>query len=180
MPVAAQTLYQRILGNKFDTLPETLRRFHGSATGGRGAGMLRVRRGRGLLSRIAGWMAGLPPQQDAARVELTVEVDGKQGEKWIRTFDSHRLSSTQSEENGLLIEHMFPLKLGFELTVSDDTITHNVRRCWLGAIPLPLSLAPRVATSTTATRDGWLLHVRVELPGVGELIQYDGEIRCAE
>jgi hypothetical protein len=180
MPDAAQTLYQRILGEKFHLLPATLRHFHGSPTGARGTGVLRVQRGNGLLSRIAGRIAGLPPQSNEARVQLVVEVDENRNERWIRIFDDHRLASIQSEENGMLIERMFPLKLGFDLLVNDDTIIHNLSRCWVGPIPLPLFLAPRVSTFTKATRDGWLLNVRVAIPVVGELIQYHGEIRCVE
>src|SRR4051794_344293 len=42
-------LYRRILGERFEALPEVLRRFHDAPGGGRARGSFRIERGRGWL-----------------------------------------------------------------------------------------------------------------------------------
>ena len=132
-------------------------------------------RGAGFVTGMIARLGGLPPSAEKAAVNLTVLVEGDR-ERWVRSFGSHELRTVQWERDGLLIEQFPMLRLGIELELRGDTIHHIVRRCWVGAIPMPLALAPQIETTAQGTPLGWRLHVRVALPLLGRLIEYEGEL----
>lgn len=173
----ARSLYRRILGDKLDLLPEALRSFHASTVPRRAEGIFRIERGRGLLARLIARIGGLPPNAEQVAVSLEVRPDGDR-ERWIRTFGNRPLASLQWEKSGLLVERLSPLTLGIELVPDATGLRYQVRKCWLGPIPVPRALAPKVATTTVGREDGWRLFVRVDLPFTGMLIKYEGDIRC--
>ena len=173
----AKSLYQRVLREKMSLLPEPMRAFHASVTGGRCEGTLRVRRGSNFIAHLAATLGGLPQESDATTVQLQVIPDANK-ERWVRKFGESTLSSIQWEENGLLIEQFPMMRFGLELVPEGTTLVHKLRRCWLGPLPLPLALAPRIATTATGIENGWRLSVRVSLPVIGRLIEYEGDIRC--
>ena len=154
-----------------------MRGFHSSAVGGVGEGTLRVLRGSGPITSFIGRLAGLPPSSDGTAVRLEVRPVGNR-ERWIRSFDRHTLATLQSERDGLLVEQFPIMRFGIEIVVDGDQMVHILRRCWVGPIPIPLWLAPRIDTTTKATPDGWRLYVSVALPLLGRIIEYEGNIRC--
>ena len=55
----------------------------------------------------------------------------------------------------------------------------HMARCWLrGGIPLPAALSPRVTAHTSDQEDGdeWWVSVRVDLPLLGMVTQYEGKV----
>jgi hypothetical protein len=136
-----------------------------------------VRRGDGPVTRMMGILGRLPPSADRAEVRLEVVAQGGR-ERWIRSFGKRKLTSLQWEENGLLVEQFPLMRFGFRIVREGDTLVHQLKRCWVGPLPIPLALAPRIFTTTKGSADGWRLTVRVEVPLLGRLIEYEGDIRC--
>jgi hypothetical protein len=171
----AMTLYQRVLGERFDTLHPTLQRFHGSPHGGRGVGCLRVTRAPGGVRWFLATLMRLPASSDAMPVTLKV-LPEKNGERWKRHFGHHRFVTLQTEHEGLLLETAWPLRIGFELVVDSHSLRFVTQQVWLLWLPLPRPLRPAVTVNVLAHDDGWFLGVHIRVPLLGELVRYEGDV----
>lgn len=176
-------IYARLLGPAWHDLDETLRRGRCGDSGVFGRGVFRVDRGGRLLGRVAGWLLGLPPAAERVAVELRVEPTAW-GERWERRFGSRPLVTTVREvAGGLLAERWGILEFHFRLTPLGGAMEHRQERAGLRLgrlwLPLPRWLAPRVWGREEPAGDGAAAHVlvRVEVPGVGELLRYEGRSR---
>ena len=167
-------LYQQMLGEAFEVLPPVLKRFHsvGSITA---RGVLRVTRGRGLLLGIIATVMRLPLSGE--QVPLFLQVDTRGGvEYWTRDFDKVRLQTTQWRQYGLLMETAGPMRFGFRLVGDDTGMRFEFVRGWLGLIPVPAFLCPRVEAVTTVQEEGWWVQVSINLPVLGRLMEYEGKV----
>jgi len=171
------TLYRRLLGETFQTLPPVLRDFHGLPGGGSARGIFCVTRGKGWLCRALADRMRLPPQGDIVALQLRVVVEGDQ-ERWVRRFDGVRFQTVQSARAGLLIETAGPLRFGFRVAAGPECLRFEQVRGWLYGLPLPHALMPRVMATATATarEASWAVDVGVELPLIGLLARYSGEM----
>lgn len=173
---ASLPLYHRILGDSFDALPVALRRFHSLPRGGTAHGTLRVTHGKGRLRSKLATVLRLPPEGDHVPLRLHVAVEGER-EHWQRDFGGVRLTTLQWAWRGLLVEGMGPLRWGFRLTACPGSLRFDRERAWLGALPLPAVLAPRItAIVTEAGPDSWNVTVRVAAPILGLLVAYEGKV----
>jgi Domain of unknown function (DUF4166) len=170
-----RSLYRRVLGEQFDRLPSSLHVFHDAVRGGRGTGRFELRRGSGVIARIAARLFRLPAEGSDVAVTLDVVVeDGC--ERWIRDFGGRRLESVQWEHAGFLVEKAGHLRLAFRLSADDAGLRFVSRRAWFFGVPLPRWLAPEVQATVVAHEEGWRTDVRVCLPGGSLLLGYSGTI----
>ena len=170
------SLYRRVLGPRFETLPMVLRQFHDSATGGRARGTFHVERGRGFLrNALASWL-GFPRAGANANVDLEVSVEGDR-ERWCRRFSHETVVSVQWEEGQVLIEQFGMSSFSSNLRISGDELIYEFRRAWLAGIPLPRWLSPRVEGVVKGEVDGWRVVTRVFAPVLGEILHYEGRVR---
>jgi hypothetical protein len=169
-----QTLYQRVLGDKFALLHPVLRRFHSCSRGG-GQGRFRVTHFPGRLRRLLARAMRLPAQGDGIAVELEVWPRGK-GEVWVRAFPGWRFVTLQTEGRGLLLERDGPVTFVFALDVVDGAMTFTTKEFRLLGVPLPSWAAPSVRAVETGGEGGWTVTVRMSLPFVGDLMEYHGEV----
>jgi Domain of unknown function (DUF4166) len=98
-----QALYRRVLGERFDTLPDVLKRFHGPADKSNARGVFRVTRGKGFLRNLVATMLRMPRAGDDVPVHLEV-IPLKDCEIWLRHFPGQTLKSVQWAREHLLIE----------------------------------------------------------------------------
>jgi hypothetical protein len=168
------TLYRRLLGDAFDTLPPVLRRFHAQEAGGSARLVFEVSHGNGGLSRAAAKIGRLPRPGAKVRGSLRVVVEGER-ERWIREVGGRRVETLQWRADGRLIEATGLLRLGFEVNGDADGLRFRSVRGWLGGLPLPPPLLPKVTASIVGREASWWVTVRVELPVLGLLMQYEGE-----
>jgi Domain of unknown function (DUF4166) len=171
--MSSMSLYQRVLGPRFEKLPEVLQRFHGSTTGGQARGTFLVERGKGWLRNAVASLFGFPKAGQDVSVRLEVIVEGDR-ERWFRHFPGGSLSSLQSADGGLLIESFGLGSFAFELVIDGSRLRHEFRRAWFAGIPLPRVVAPFVDGWVDAGDTGWLVVVHIVFPLLGEIVHYEG------
>src|SRR4029077_16791550 len=98
-----RSLYRRILGARFDSLPEVLRRFHDTPGGGRARGTLQVERAARRLRNALASRLGLPEPGTDVSIRLEVKDEGER-ERWIRHLQGRRLETVQWAQGDLLME----------------------------------------------------------------------------
>jgi Domain of unknown function (DUF4166) len=171
--MAARSLYRRILGARFDALPEVLRRFHDTPGGGRARGTLQVERAAGPLRNALASLLRLPEAGTDVSIRLEVEVEGDR-ERWVRHLQGRRLETVQWAQGDLLIESYGPTAFSSALVVEGSCLRYEFRRAWVIGILLPRRLAPLVDGRADAGDGGWRVAVRVAAPILGELVHYEG------
>ena len=155
------TLFQKLLGASFYSLPAEVRVLHGIRGRGLYAGRATIVRGRNPLARLCAAVAGLPPAREDVATTVAFETDAA-GETWRRDFGGHAMHSRLRRRGGQLVERLGPLQFRFALHVHDDALWWQAVGARLfGVLPLPVSLVRRRALPRG--RAGRSLH----LPGRG-------------
>ncbi|WP_190285695.1 DUF4166 domain-containing protein [Montanilutibacter psychrotolerans] len=173
----ASTLYQRVLGNRYDELAPGLRCLHERDGRHVYRGKVDIVRGDGLLSRLCAWVTRLPPR---GRGPIKVEIIAGDGrEQWTRRVGTHSMRSRLWEHDGLLCERLGLVTFGFRMAVANDPehgqfIDWRVARVRALGIPLPLSWFSGVH-AREYLRDGrYRFDVGASLPIAGRLVHYKG------
>lgn len=166
------SLYERLLGDDFQVLPESLRSFHRHPTTRKGT--LLVTRPRGRFRNFIADRMKLPPAGQA-KICVDVQVEGDK-EIWRRDFDGYALVTSQWQAGPLMIEEAGPMRFGLEVRQVGKGMTFRQKRAWFARVPLPPFAAPRVWADVVGEGDGWRVEVRVSVPILGQLVQYAGKI----
>lgn len=169
------TLYQRVLGERFDALHPVLRRFHSSETHIAGRGLFRVVHHPGWLRKLLLVVLRFPKAGEAIEVRLEVSPSAS-GERSVRSFAGRPLVTRQTAEGGLLMERVGPLCFGLAVEVVGGGLTFRTRRTWMLGVPLPTWFAPSVEADVVPNGEAWGVAVRLALPLVGRLLDYEGEV----
>jgi hypothetical protein len=173
------SVYRRLLGPALDSLPPTLRDFHDVETEWRGHGRFRITRGRGRLRHLVARLGGLPPAGEDVAVRLRVVAEGPR-ERWLREFGGHQFESVQWPQDGLLMETLGALRLGFRVTVEPPALRLKPVRAWLLGVPWPVALAPTGEGEEVGRPDGIAVVVRGYAPLLGLLVRYEGFLAAGD
>lgn len=175
------SLYERLMGAAWSTLPAIVRRLHheGSATG-----RFTIRRGRGPLSTVVGWLCRFPAPGEDVPTRLRVRQEGPV-QRWERDFGGHALATAQwLREDGLLVEGLGPVECVFRLHATKEGLVFESVGAWLCLGPLrlrlPTLIAPRIDAATTALPDGMHVRVSIGMALTGALLTYEGHVRPEE
>ena len=174
-------LYQRLLGDAWQRLPEPLRRMHSLGGGLVAEGRASVERGRNPLARLVTRFFGFPPpgRDVPVRVRFTpTATPAGTGERWERDFGGRRFTSLQSEGKGrsdrLLVERFGVFEFGLALVVDEDRLRLVPRRWSAFGLPMPLWLAPGGDSFETVEDGRFRFHVEIRLPLAGLVVRYRG------
>jgi hypothetical protein len=173
--MVSPSLYRRILGERFDALPEVLRRFHDAPGGGQARGTFQVERGAGRVRSGMASLMGMPEAGTDVPIRLQVIVDGER-ERWVRHFREQRVETVQWMRGDLLMEAFGLTSFSSALVIDGSCLRYEFRRAWWAGIPLPPGMAPFVDGRVDAGEDGWRVSVRIGAPFLGELVHYQGWI----
>lgn len=168
------TLFQRLLGASFYSLPDSVRALHGIRGRARYAGRATIMRGRNPLGRLCAMVAGLPgARQD---VPTTVDFDARpDGETWQRNFGGRRMRSRLRRDGRVLVERLGPLRFRFALHANNGSIWWRVVGVKLfGVLPLPASWFDDVYCREGEHEGRYTFEVEAALPLCGRLIRYEG------
>jgi Domain of unknown function (DUF4166) len=171
--MASQSLYRRVLDERFDTLPDVLKRFHGAADNSNARGVFRVTRGAGFLRNLVATMLGMPRAGDNVPVQLEV-VPLKDREIWLRHFPGQTLKSVQWAREHLLIERFGLVWFSSTLELRGSRVVYVFARAWFLGVPVPPCLAPVVDGYVDAGENGWRVVVHIFAPFLGEIVHYEG------
>jgi hypothetical protein len=174
----SRCMYARSMGSPFRSLPWAIRLVHADSEWRLLVGRATVRRGRSLLSRLAGWLFGFPPALTAAPCRVEFRGSGP-GERWWRRFDGHPMTSVLSFEDGRLYESFGPLKCELECVKRGLALVIRCRRAWLLGVPLPARLVPQVIASEKERDGKFLFRVHIRLPIAGLIAAYRGTLDTA-
>jgi hypothetical protein len=172
-----ESLYRRILGDAYASMPQPLQVMHDLTSELTATGVGSVERGQGFLARLAAAIVGFPPAGNDVPVEVAFRLqDGR--ELWQRNFAGQRFESTQEEGKGrsarLLCERFSVLSFGMALVVEGERMRLVMRRWSLFGLPLPLALAPRINAYEFAEAGRFHFHVEISHPLTGLIVRYRG------
>jgi hypothetical protein len=171
-------LFQNALGEKWQDLPPCVRRLHCGHAVESFSGLAQVRRGRGLLARLAAWLVGLPREGDDVPVTVT-KTRTPACETWERNFAGRRMRSvlTPSARPQHCCERFGPFTFELALSVDDCALHFPVRRGWLLALPLPAALLPTSCAREFAVDGTFHFDVGLYAPLTrGLLVRYQGHL----
>jgi hypothetical protein len=169
-------MYARSMGSRWRSLPWAIRRVHADTPWRLLIGRASVRRGAGGLSRLAGWAFAFPPAQVAAACRVEFRDTPRGGERWLRRFGGHPMSSVLSFEEGRLYERFGPLKCELECEKRGLALVIKCRRAWLLGAPLPSFLVPQVIASEKERDGKFLFRVHIRIPLAGLIAAYHGTL----
>jgi hypothetical protein len=169
-----RSLYEELLGPAWVGLPPVLRRLHRE---GGAAGHFTIRRGRGMLPVLLGWLCRFPAAGEDVPTRLVVRREGA-GQCWERTFGTHALATTQCARGGLLVERFGPMECVFRLRAEGSGLHYEQIGAWLclgpWRLPLPGPFAPHIQAEALEVAEGMRVHVRIGSALVGGLLSYEG------
>ncbi|HEU0099579.1 MAG TPA: DUF4166 domain-containing protein [Allosphingosinicella sp.] len=171
-------LYARVMGERFDTLPPSVRAVHEVLRDGGAAGEARVTGGLNPIARSLAAMMGFPGEGTHPLHVAFAERDGR--ERWTRDFSGRTFSSVLEERQGRLTERFGPVRFAFDLPSDSGGLRMVIRRWWLGPLPLPLFLAPRSEAREWEEEGRFHFDVPIALPLLGPLVHYRGWLEPAE
>ena len=172
---ARPPLFQTVLGDRWATLPPTLRRLHSVHDVERFSGIARVDRGGGLLARLAAWFFRFPSAGEGVPVTVT-KIRTEAGEIWQRRFAGRvfRSRCTASRPHHFR-ERFGPFTFELELPVKDGALHYPARRGWVCGLPLPRALMPRSDTREFEADGVFHFDVALSAPlGGGLIVRYRG------
>ena len=169
------TIYQNVLGQRIERLPPVLREFLSREAGGSASGRLTVRRDAGWSRHLVAWALGIPPPGD---YEMLVQViPHGAGQRWVRNFGSHVLTTWQRDWRGILLERKGLASLGFELIVDGDSLLFRACKAWVLGMRVPLWLSPCIdAENRPNASGGWQVRVVFRVPLLGRVAEYQGSV----
>ena len=173
----ASPLYARLLGSAWHGLPPEIRDMHHVAGTTSAQGRASVKRGTGLLARLAAAIVGFPKAVEDTPVSVRFDVSDAQ-ETWTRRFGHESFSSRQFAGRGrserLLCERFGPLVFAMALVADGPRLRLVLRRWSAFGMPLPMWLCPRSQSSETVADGRFRFHVEIDHPITGLIVRYRG------
>lgn len=171
------SLYRRVLGARYDVMPEALRVLH-DMNNGEAAGRAEIDGAATALGRIVAKLFGFPAS--GSDVPVVVRFTSRNGrETWRRDFAGHRFKSIQHMGSGrwagLLVERFGPVAFAMQVPVSSAGLDLKIvaGRC-LG-VPMPRFLIPVIAAGERVDDQGrFRFDVQIGLRVIGRLVRYRG------
>jgi Domain of unknown function (DUF4166) len=157
-------------------LPKVIVDFHLGACSPVWEGNASIERSRGWISRIIGWLIGLPEAAAAANVRVCVERELDGTERWTRIFNGKVFNSTMNRGPDYTFWEKFGL-LNFKLELREENgkLIYPITKARFCGLPLPRIFLPQTEAFETIDVQGrFVFDVRIALPVGGLLVHYRG------
>lgn len=127
------------------------------------------------MARTLCMLAAIPESMTSGPVEVHIDANDRR-ERWTRRFGNSRpMQSTLRRKGNRLTERIGPTSLAFQLREHEGGIDWQLTGISVLGIPLPQSCLD--ITARCGARAGYYsFFVDVQIPGVGRLIRYEGEL----
>jgi len=173
--VTGPSLYQRVMGDRFELLPPAVQRFH------RLAGRV-VLHGRVRTDAPTSWLASviavvLGTPRRATEGVLRFELDaGPDLERWTRHFPLRTMSSRLCARAGRVEEQLGPVRLTFDLIAGSESLRMRLVHLRVLGLPWPRWLMPQITAEESGRDDRLQFSVVAELPWAGTVASYRGHL----
>jgi len=171
------SLYRRVLGRAYATLPEAGQKLH-DGTGGTWRGRCSVEGPVTLAGRLVARLFALPPETADAPIEVDFVVEGGR-ETWIRRVGGRAMRSEQyiglRRSAGWIVERFGPFAFDLAVPVTDGRLELVMAGMRFAGVPLPRFCWPLVRAAETEDEQGrFRFDVEIGLPWIGRLVRYRG------
>lgn len=180
---ACPSVFREALGPVFDALPAPLQALHSVPHMRRWRGAADVTRGTGPLARLAGALAGFPPEGRGVPVDVIMRRT-EAGETWTRRFGGRQFRShlgrKAGDPAGMVRERFGAMEFSIPLALEGGRLAFPVARGRIFSVPLPGFLLPVSETYESVTEDGSCrFDVSIRLPMIGLVAHYRGWLKPA-
>ncbi|MDE1152412.1 MAG: DUF4166 domain-containing protein [Micavibrio sp.] len=172
------SLYQRLLGERFSTLPAAVQALHDLQADIEYAGTCDVTRGSNPFCRFICALMQLPPAGQAQALRVQFRADHGR-EHWTRIFGTKKFYSLQYAQSELLFEKINIITLAFQVTAAPEKLSLALRQVYLLGLPVGSIFRPQVTADEYAEGDIFKVRVHVTLPLFGLLVRYAGSLAKA-
>ena len=169
-------IFKHVLGTQFDSLPDAIKDTHNAVTPRVYKGLASVRRGSGLMARVAALLFGFPPTRDEVDVEVVKTPVGK-GETWVRRFGDKTFKSHLRPTPRGMSERFGPFTFDLDLQIQEDKLYFPVRTAHLGFIPIPRFMLPLSIASEASINGVFHFDVLLKAPTGATLVHYKGWLK---
>ena len=177
--VNGPSLFERVLGERFATLPPALRRFHSLAGRHELWGLVETDAPSSCAGRLLARCLGTPTRAMHGPIRFVLEA-APDAETWTRHFPGGTLRSRMRFAPGHVVERMGPARLTFLLDASGGRLRMRLVGLRFVGIACPAWLRPRIVAEEAGDRvaAGDRLHFRIEagVPGIGQVVGYRGHL----
>lgn len=169
------SLYAQVMGDAFDDLDETVRRFHSLRGPFIMRGHCQIEGPASFLGRMLAFVARTPVKP--VDTDFTFElVADEHHERWTRNFPGRRMLSTMRVDNGMLVEKLGPSTFHFRLHARDGALTMELASFRILGVPCPRLLRPRIHARETGHDGLFHFDVAASLPLLGRITAYIGHL----
>lgn len=175
----APSLYEHVMGRRFDRLAPALREFHRLAGRVLLRGEVEVAAPRGVLARWLAAMLGTPRQAGAGPIRFEIDASPA-AETWTRHFADRTMVSRMSCGAGAcIVERLGPATLVFHLDESEQCLVMSLQAMHFFGLRCPGWLAPRIVARERAAGSRIHFDVSARVPGIGHVTGYRGWLDLA-
>lgn len=166
-------LFQRVLADEFEHLPEVTRQLHRGWPAVIARGRAMVQPATSPASRLIARIFGLPATAGEHQLEVVIESrDGR--EYWTRRFGAHTMRSVMQAHGRLLEERFGPVSIAMQLDGTRLGLEMRPVSGRFAGVPLPRFMLPSVVAKETSEGGRHLFEVDIGLPLLGRLVAYRG------
>jgi len=174
--MTARTVFQQVLGESFDALPDRVAQLHSGYGRSVYEGRASVKGARGISGWIIAKLFGFPGDLNDIPAKVTITAD-ETTERWVRDFGGREFQSVLSVDRaGFAQERFGPLVFRLGLQLVDDKLYYPVISGRVfGFIPLPKFLLPKsIAHETTDDQGRFCFDVLLKSPFGARIAHYQG------
>jgi len=171
-----ESLFERTLGECFETLPPVTRGVHRPDPALLLDGAADVDGAETAAGTLLARVLGLPGPARRAKLRVVIEANADGSESWTRIWPDRVMRSVMAAPasgDGTVEERFGNLRVRLRLNADNAGLTMTPISVRWRALPLPVRLF-RIAARETAWEDAHLFDVRIALPLIGRLVHYRG------
>ncbi|HKH33024.1 MAG TPA: DUF4166 domain-containing protein [Beijerinckiaceae bacterium] len=176
-------VFERALGGAFERLPAMTQAIHRPDPLLLLRGTAAATGGASPIARFVARLFGFPGTTGELPVRVVIERHGA-GERWTRIFgDKTFVSFLDSPDAGAssIAERFGIMTFRVALGLDEKGLSFTPVKGWIGPVPLPRWMLPRVTAHESVTLDdAHHFDVRISLPVLGVLVHYRGALRIDE
>ncbi len=169
-------LYQRVLAEKFDALPPTIKAVHTFEDPKQLSGEADVHCNETMIGWLLLRFMRLPRSGKRQKARIRLEQDGP-GEQWHRSFGCDSFSSRvrpHGKKPDRIVESMAGVSAVIALQVIPGGLQWEIESLSLIGLPLPRCIAPVTKATEREVNGLYRFDVSISLPLLGPLISYQG------